>query len=86
MSIMTQKTAVSTQTQPQSHRLKTWLAELRDVKWPWVVFPGISVVLINVVIIGTIISIYASIISLEVQSPQGTAEAVGSGAAPLGNP
>ena len=81
---MTEKTAVSNPTMPQSHRLKTWLAELRDVKWPWVVFPGISVALINVVIIGTIISIYASILSVEIQSPEATAEAVGSGAVLIG--
>lgn len=84
MHIMTRETAVSPQTTPRSHRLHAWLAELRDVKWPWVVFPGLAIAIINVIIIGTIISIYASIISIEMQSPEATAEAVGNGAALIG--
>ncbi|GJM41837.1 MAG: hypothetical protein DHS20C20_21190 [Ardenticatenaceae bacterium] len=84
MSTMTRKTAVSTPTASKSHRLQVWLAELRDVRWPWVVFPGLAVAFINVIIIGTIISIYASILSIELQSPQATANAVGEGAALIG--
>ncbi len=84
MHIMIEQTAVSQPTSPLNHRLKTWLAELRDVKWPWVVFPGIAVALINVVIIGTIISVYASILSVEIQSPEATAQAVGAGAILIG--
>lgn len=84
MSIMTQETAVSTPSTTKSHRLQAWLAELRDVKWPWVVFPGLAIAIINVIVIGTIISIYASIISIELQSPEATAEAVGNGAALIG--
>jgi signal transduction histidine kinase len=84
MRSMTHKTAVSTPDISKSHRLQAWLAELRDVKWPWVLFPGIAVALINVVIIGTIISIYASILSVEIQSPEGTAQAVGDGAVLIG--
>ena len=74
---MTHKTAVSNTTPSKSHRLRAWLAELRDVKWPWVVFPGIAITFINIVIIGTIISIYASVLSIELQSPQATADAIG---------
>ncbi len=84
MPIMTEQTAVSTPTSPLNHRLKTWLAELRDVKWPWVVFPGFAVALINVVVIGTVISIYATVVSVDVQSPEGTAAAVASGATLIG--
>ncbi|MCB8977403.1 MAG: GAF domain-containing sensor histidine kinase [Ardenticatenaceae bacterium] len=84
MHIMTEQTAVSPTTSPLSHRLKTWLAELRDVKWPWVIFPGFSVALINVVVIGTIISIYASIVSVDLQSPEATTEAVARGATLIG--
>jgi signal transduction histidine kinase len=84
MPIMTEPTAVSTPTSPLNHRLKTWLAELRDVKWPWVVFPGFAVALINVVVIGTVISIYATVVSVDVQSPEGTAAAVASGATLIG--
>ncbi|WP_420640817.1 histidine kinase [Candidatus Leptofilum sp.] len=84
MHTMTQETAVATPAPPHSHRLKTWLAELRDVKWPWVTFPGLAIVLINVVVIGTIISIYASIVSIDLQSPEQTAEAVSSGAVVIG--
>ncbi|MCB8927603.1 MAG: sensor histidine kinase [Ardenticatenaceae bacterium] len=84
MHIMTRETAVSTQTPSFSHRLKAWLAELRDVKWAWVVFPGIAVAFINVIIIGTIISLYASFLSVEFQSPEATAEAVGQGATLIG--
>ncbi|MFZ1398828.1 MAG: GAF domain-containing sensor histidine kinase [Candidatus Promineifilaceae bacterium] len=84
MHIMTEQTAVSTPTYPFSHRLKTWLAELRDIKWPWVVFPGFSVALLNVVIIGTIISIYASVVSVDMQSPEATAAAVANGATLIG--
>jgi hypothetical protein len=84
MPIMTESTAVSTPTSPFSHRLKTWLAELRDVKWPWVVFPGFAVALLNVVVIGTIISLYATAVSVDAQSPEGTAEAVGRGATLIG--
>ncbi|MCB9009331.1 MAG: GAF domain-containing sensor histidine kinase [Ardenticatenaceae bacterium] len=81
MGIMTRETAVSNQSPPKSHRLKTWLAELRDVKWPWVVFPGLAVGVINIIIVGTVISIYASILSIEFQSPEATADAVAEGAA-----
>lgn len=84
MNTMTHKTAVSSPTSPFRHRLKTWLAELRDVKWPWVVFPGLAVSFINIIIIGTVISIYASIISVELQSPEATADAVGNGAVLIG--
>ena len=84
MPIMTEPTAVSTATSPFSHRLKTWLAELRDVKWPWVVLPGFAVTLLNVVVIGTIISIYATAVSVDAQSPEGTAAAVASGATLIG--
>ena len=81
---MTDKTAVSTPTSSFSHRLKTWLAELRDVKWAWVLFPGLAVGFINVIIVGTVISIYASVLSIELQSPEATAEAVGPGATLIG--
>lgn len=84
MSTMTRKTAVSPPTTPQSHRLKTWLAELRDVKWLWVVFPGLAIAIINIIVIGTVISIYASILSIELQSPQATADAVSQGATLIG--
>ena len=84
MRIMTRETAVFTQTSAKKRRLQVWLAELRDVKWPWVLFPGVAVALINVVVIGTIISIYASILSVEIQSPEATAEAVGNGAVLIG--
>ncbi|WP_420628993.1 GAF domain-containing sensor histidine kinase [Candidatus Leptofilum sp.] len=81
---MTEKTAVATPTSPLNHRLKAWLAELRDVKWPWVVFPGISVAFINILVIGTIISIYASVVSVDLQSPGETAVAVSRGAEVIG--
>jgi signal transduction histidine kinase len=85
MSSMTRETAVATiTTSPLSHRLKTWLAELRDVKWTWVVFPGLAIGFINIIIVGTVISIYASILSVELQSPQATADAVAKGAALIG--
>ena len=84
MSTMTRKTAVSIPTASKSHRLQVWLAELRDVKWQWVIFPGLVVGLINVIIIGTVISIYASILTIELQSPEKAADAVGEGAVFLG--
>jgi signal transduction histidine kinase len=85
MNIMTEETAVSpSTTSSKSHRLKTWLAELRDVKWAWVLFPGLSIGFINIIIVGTVISIYASILSVELQSPQATANAVAEGAALIG--
>lgn len=84
MRIMTRETAVSPQSPSLSQRLKTWLAELRDVKWLWVVFPGFAVGVINIVVIGTIISIYASYLSIELQAPQATADAVADGAVLIG--
>ena len=84
MCTMTHKTAVSSPTSTTRQRLQAWLAELHDVKWPWVVFPGIAVTFINIVVIGTIISIYASILTVELQSPEATAEAVGDFATLIG--
>ena len=86
MSIMNRKTAVSPPHTSGSKRLQlqAWLAELRDVKWQWVVFPGLAVVFISIVVVGTVISLYASIISIEMQSPEATAEAVGNGAGLIG--
>ncbi len=81
---MTRETAVSPTSITLKHRLRAWLAELRDVKWPWVVFSGIAIVFINIVIIGTIISIYASILSVDTQDPEATAAAVADGAILIG--
>ncbi|MCP4417018.1 MAG: sensor histidine kinase [Chloroflexi bacterium] len=83
MNTMIRKTAVSSPTS-KKHRLQIWLAELHDVKWQWVVFPGIVVFFINIIVVGTIISIYASFLSVELQSPEATADAVAEGAELVG--
>ena len=83
MNTMTHKTAVPSTT-TKRHRLQTWLAELHDVKWAWVVFPGISVSLLSIVVVGTIISVYASMLSVQLQSPEATADAVAEGATLIG--
>ncbi len=83
MNTMIRKTAVSSPTS-KKHRLQTWLAELHDVKWQWVVFPGSVVFFINIIVVGTIISIYASFLSVELQSPEATADAVAEGAELVG--
>ncbi len=86
MDVMIGKTAVPPPNTLNSkrHRLQAWLAELQDVKWQWVVFPSLAVSFINIVVIGTTISIYASILAIDLQSPEATANAVTESAVLIG--
>ena len=61
-------------------RFTQWLAELQDVNWRWVVFPGVSIVFLNVMIVGLVISLYASAVSVQLQSPDEATQVISEGA------
>jgi signal transduction histidine kinase len=43
--------------------LLNWLTEIQDVSWRWVLFAGVMVTIVNVVVVGTVISFYAVYLS-----------------------